>query len=274
MNLLDKLKRVEIRLSSAIEDATRSALKAAPVEPLEIIHAILARIAEEVQPAGRGTHVFPFNVIVVSIAARSAVDRARIAAVLESEPPLTERIADSLRTNGCDPSVIRSTVGYVTAAGAEWTNERWHIDFDRVDSSPLDAPLPATTAATQARLELTIVRGAGAPAKASFAQSRIDLGRCAEVLDGSNRLIRTNHVAFADQADPLNRTVSRRHAHIEFDATSGDYRLHDDRSTLGTSVVRAGRSIAIPAGARGIRLNDGDEILLGEARLKVTFVSA
>ena len=47
------------------------------------------------------------------------------------------------------------------------------------------------------------------------------------------------------------------------------YRLCDDRSAHGTSVQRNGTTIAVPAGPRGVRLQSGDEIALGEARLLV-----
>jgi hypothetical protein len=34
--------------------------------------------------------------------------------------------------------------------------------------------------------------------------------------------------------------------------------------------VRAGRTIEVPRGARGLLLRDGDEVVLGQARLRVT----
>ena len=67
----------------------------------------------------------------------------------------------------------------------------------------------------------------------------------------------------------MNHSVSRRHAHIVFDAALREYRLHDDGSAQGTSVLRNGHAIQVPSGTRGIRLRSHDEILLGEARLKV-----
>jgi pSer/pThr/pTyr-binding forkhead associated (FHA) protein len=103
----------------------------------------------------------------------------------------------------------------------------------------------------------------------SFAGGRIDIGRRAEVLDSRQRLIRRNHIAFLEQDADAYRTVSRRHAHIAFVASSSEYRLRDDGSARGTAVLRDGRTIRVPEGSRGIRLQSGDEIALGEARLKV-----
>jgi len=103
----------------------------------------------------------------------------------------------------------------------------------------------------------------------TFTGGRIDIGRRAEVLDQQQRLIRRNHIAFVEGDADANRTVSRRHAHIAFIPTSREYRLRDDGSARGTAVLRNGRTIRVPEGARGIRLESGDEIALGEARLKV-----
>ena len=104
-----------------------------------------------------------------------------------------------------------------------------------------------------------------------FRSGRIDIGRRAEIVDQKHRLIRTNQVAFSEEGADENRTVSRRHAHIEFLEPEGSYRIWDDRSTHGTNIVRGGKTIRVPAGAKGTRLEAGDEIALGHARLKVSF---
>ena len=80
-------------------------------------------------------------------------------------------------------------------------------------------------------------------------------------------------MAFIDAGVEVNAGVSRRHAHIAFDAASGEHRLCDDRSEHGTGILRRGRLIDVPAGARGIRIQPGDVIVLGEARVRVTTAS-
>ena len=87
------------------------------------------------------------------------------------------------------------------------------------------------------------------------------------MIDQRQRLIRTNQIAFLEDGGVENQSVSRRHAHVEFG--DGGYRIWDDRSSHGTSVVRGGRTIKVAAGARGTRLMPGDEIVLGHARLRV-----
>jgi pSer/pThr/pTyr-binding forkhead associated (FHA) protein len=104
------------------------------------------------------------------------------------------------------------------------------------------------------------------------APTRIDIGRRADVRDSRHRIIRTNHVAFLEASSDVNQTVSRRHAHISYEPVTRCFRLHDDGSQHGTGVVRHGRTLAVPRGARGVRLESGDEIVLGDARVRVRFV--
>jgi pSer/pThr/pTyr-binding forkhead associated (FHA) protein len=119
-------------------------------------------------------------------------------------------------------------------------------------------------------ITLAVTNGLADKPDYTLTLDRINVGRCAEVRDSRNRLLRTNHVAFSDGAGPINETVSRAHAHIDC-GESGEYRLFDDRSSHGTSIVRIGRTISVPAGSRGVRLQSGDEVVLGEARLRVKF---
>jgi pSer/pThr/pTyr-binding forkhead associated (FHA) protein len=97
----------------------------------------------------------------------------------------------------------------------------------------------------------------------------VAIGRGADVRDSRNQLLRVNHVAFTESEQEINRTVSRRHARIELDEATGRPRLVDDNSAQGTSVIRGGRGIAVPRGSRGLGLKSDDEIVLGQARIKV-----
>jgi pSer/pThr/pTyr-binding forkhead associated (FHA) protein len=78
-------------------------------------------------------------------------------------------------------------------------------------------------------------------------------------------------VAFLERSGDANQTVSRRHAHIAYEPAGRCFRLHDDGSEHGTGVVRLGRTVAVPRGTRGVRLESGDEIVLGDARVRVRF---
>jgi hypothetical protein len=82
---------------------------------------------------------------------------------------------------------------------------------------------------------------------------------------------RRNDLAFVEDSEE-NRSVSREHAHIDRDATTGEYRLFNDRwyergADCGTRIVRDGVSIEVHRDTRGRRLERGDEIHLGRAVL-------
>jgi len=265
MDFLRKARKLESTLARTLDRAAQGWANSGPREPLEILHAVIDSIEERVEPAGRGRHVFPFNKIKLSVVAESRDARARFAAVLDKNPPLQARIEKRLRDAGCDPADVRVTTVYVARPEPHWTRPEFHIVFDRVVHQE---------AATEERgpapgLKLTIVQGLAEKPTYTFALPRINLGRCVEVRDSLNRLIRTNHVAFVDGEHLSNHSVSRRHAHIEYAEALRQYRISDDRSAHGTALVRNGRTIPVPAGSRGVRLRSGDEIIVGEARARI-----
>ena len=276
MNILAKARELEAKLARTVDRAAARVTPDGPREPLEIAHAVVEAVEREVQPAGRGRHLFPFNRIQVSVVAPSKQARARFEATFAMEPTLTQRIHTRLETAGCAPTGLGVRVEYVDAAGNGWTASDVHVDFDRVDE-PLPEPVAAAELATAPApveepppaVEIEIAAGEAEQQTYSFQFARIDFGRCTHVRDSRNQLVRTNHVAFADTDIALNRTVSRRHAHLEYAPAEKAYRVYDDGSEQGTAVSRGGRTIVVPPGARGVRLQPGDEILLGNARLRV-----
>jgi hypothetical protein len=268
MDLLGKARRLESTIARRFDRAARDAVGAVAREPLEIVHLVVEAVEHEIQPGGRGKRVFPFNSITLSVLAPSREERARFEAVLAGEPVLRDRIVERLRSKSCPIDDLTVDVAYVPKAPKDWRHPQFTLAFARVARAPAkDAPRDAAFA----RIDLTVVRGTAERKTYSFAAKRIDLGRCVEVRDTRNRLIRTNQVAFVEGSGDVNQSVSRRHAHIAHEATSGGYRLRDDGSARGTSVVRNGSTLAVPAGSLGIRLRTGDEIVLGEARLRIRF---
>jgi FHA domain len=264
MDILAKARQLESRLARTVDRAAQQWSKSGPRGPLEVLHAILEAVEERIEPAGRGMHVFPFNKIKATIVAVSPDARARFSGVLDGPPTLQERIGRKLLDAGCDVSSLQVRVAYVAHADPAWTSPEFHVDFNRGAAQELPtAPAPAAH-----EIKLTVSNGSADKPAYALTLDRINLGRCAEVRDSRNRLLRTNHVVFTDAAGAINETVSRAHAHIDC-AANGEHRLFDDRSAHGTSIVRNGKAIHVPAGSRGVRLQSGDEIVLGEARLRV-----
>ena len=81
------------------------------------------------------------------------------------------------------------------------------------------------------------------------------------MLDDRRRPVRRNDVVLD------HGTVSRAHAHLEL--IDGEFRLFDDGSSYGTSVLHEGALSEAPRpGTRGLRLWPGDEIYFGQVRVQ------
>ena len=259
---------MESTIARRLDRAARDAVGAVAREPLEIVHLVVEAVEHEIQPGGRGTRVFPFNSVTLTVLAPSREARARFEAVLAGELPLRDRIVEHLRSKSCAIDDLTLDVAYVAKAPKDWRHPQFTLAFARVARAPAkETPREAAFS----RIDLTVVRGTAERKTYSFTAKRIDLGRCAEVRDTRNRLIRTNQVAFVEGSGEVNQSVSRRHAHLAYEPASGGYRLRDDGSAHGTSVIRNGSTVAVPPGSLGIRLRTGDELVLGEARLRIRF---
>jgi len=271
MDLLRKARDLEAKLAGTLDRTVGGLVRSGAREPLEIVHEIVEAAQREVQSSGRGRRVFPFNAVTVTILAPSRDVRARFEAVLSDGLGLHERIVARLGSAGCsvDGADLDVTVNYDSRPRRNWRHQEFDIEFDRLEKR--ERP-PARASAALPRFELTVLNGTtDRRTYALTASPRIDIGRCAEVRDSRHRLIRTNHIAFLERSGEVNHSVSRRHAHISYEAVSRCFRLHDDGSEHGTSIVRQGRSLPVPRGSRGVRLESGDEIVLGDARVRVKF---
>jgi hypothetical protein len=268
MDILGKARRLESKITARLDRAAKEFAGSGAREPLEIVHAILDIVEREIQPGSRGTRVFPFNRIAIAVLAPSREARGRLEAVFAGDPPLPARIVERLQSGGCPTADIVVSIDYVARGQKHWRAREFDVAFGRVAEPVVGQP---AVEATPARIELSVARGVAERRSYSFLAHRIDLGRCAEVRDSRNRLVRTNHVAFTEGSGEINQSVSRQHAHIAYEPRTGDFRLRDDGSGHGTGIVRDGRTVDVPRGSRGVRLQSGDEIVLGEARLRVRF---
>jgi hypothetical protein len=270
MNITGKARQLERTLTRSVEAAIGELVGREEATPLEIVHGVLDRAEQQVIEMGRGRRVFPFNRVTLQIAGARAKDaKARVEAVLAGPPSVGDRLQERLRHAGCTaPPPVTVRAVFVAAPASGWGNSRFNVVFDRVAEAPSGPPsLPAPAVAP--RLRLTVIKGRAAQRVYVFSGGRIDIGRQVEVVDRHQRVLRTNHVAFSEEAADENLSISRRHAHITFEDGDGAYRIWDDRSARGTSIVRGGRTVRVPASARGTRLLAGDEIVLGRARLRV-----
>lgn len=271
MDIVGHARKLERRIARSLDAAVGEFVGAAPPEALEIIYQVLDRAEQEIQHTGRGRRAFPYHRVklLVVIPAKDRQARARFDTVVQGPPSLRERIAGRLESAGVPKLSPAVDVEYVGKAPAGWSNPRFDLEFIR-EAQPGPVEVPRSVPA----LKLTVLSGKASHRTYSFTGGRIDLGRRADVLDAKQRLVRTNHVAFAEDGPAANSSVSRRHAHILYETAARQYRLLDDRSAHGTGIVRRGKTIAVHPGPRGVRLEDGDEILLGQAKLRVSIVDA
>lgn len=262
-NLLPGTRALESRLAAAFEKAAHTVIGPGDAQPLELVEQASDEIARHVHPAGRGRHAFPFNNVSITFAAPTPEQEARFDAICAGPPTLHERVLRRLTSAGCGTADVDVNLSFAVAPDPAWTRPEFHIALARLDPASRAPRGPAL------RVELIITHGAADRGAYSFTTLPIAIGRGAEVRDSRHQLLRINHVAFTEGGDEVTRSVSRRHARIELDQATRRPRLIDDNSAQGTSVIRGGRGIAVPRGSRGLGLQSGDEIVLGQARMRV-----
>ena len=264
--VIDRARRLEAFIASSVEaTASRMTGSPGPRQPLEIVHAVVDAVARDIQPIGRGHNSFPFTTVRITLLAPTARARARLAAVVDGVEPLRDRIAARLGAAGCHDATPDVVVSYATRPRPDWANADFDVQLLRIDRA-------AESGAPPVRLDLKVIEGTAMRDRHSFAGGSIAIGRGTDIADRGGRLLRLNQVAFDEAADDISGTVSRLHAHIDYDTESRRYRLFDDGSAQGTSVVREGRGYSVLRGGPGLVLRSGDEIVLGRARLRVTIV--
>jgi hypothetical protein len=271
MKILDKAAKLEKALLDRLGRRTDIAR-----HPLELYRAILDDIEGATEPGARGARIFPYNAITVLVPTADAHHRATAEAVFNEPPSFVERVRTLLRNAGCtDVGELVAAIKLVDGTAPDWAGREYDIEFRR--QSPPRQPKRGAKdkASDEHELQLSVLAGVAAKSRYSFKVARINLGRLADVADRQQRIVRQNQVAFVDSDDEISQSVSRGHAHIRFDTHTGDAMIHDDGSTHGTRVVRAGRTINVPhGGSRGLKLREGDEVLLGQARVRVEFRTA
>ena len=263
-DLLGTARKLESALAARVEGVSRRVTGSSASErhPLELVLAVVDAVEQEIQPAGRGQRGLPFNHIDLQLAASSAKAKAHLELACEGPPSLQARIMERLDAAGCAVKPLAIDIAFTADAAPDWSHAGFDVQYTRIAVVPTPPLQPA-------RLELTVTHGTAERTVYVFDSAPIALGRGDEVRDDLQRLLRTNQVAFTEGAGEINQSVSRRHARIEHDAAPDAYRLYDDGSAQGTSVIRRGRGFPVPRGTKGLRLQSGDEIVLGQARLRV-----
>lgn len=261
------------RIEKSLDHRLRSIFAGGRDEPgareaIELYRDALDQIASRSTVGKRGDRVFPFNLITIELLA-SGAERKAVLETLFDPGQLGDDVRATLEEDRITPPQdLTVAVRYSEDALVEM-----RIVCERSEKPASAAPRPtlppAVAPAAIAPARLLTVTGVSSAAELILDHPRVNLGREAEVVDTMGRAIRRNELSFPEDAHEANPSVSRSHAHIAFDGRSGQWRIFDDGSSLGTVLFREGRRIDVPAHAsRGVALRPGDEIYLGQVRLR------
>ncbi len=236
----------------------------ADAAPLEIAQAVLDAVERHVQPVGRGRRIFPYRTLRVTVRA----DEARHAALETALADMAVRVRERLAEVRCEPpGELDVVLCCVVDAPASWSpGQVFALEYvpARVSHEGRARAVPCPV------LTVTVVTGTAAHPEFSFTGPVVAIGRSTDPTDETGR-VRRNRLAFDDVVDGVNETVGRAHARLRFDPDTAAYRIFDEGSRNGTSVVRDGEVIAVHAhDPRGVRIRSGDEVRVGRAVLRIT----
>lgn len=259
---MSRVQKLEQRIDQKLRQLLRSSSPDQAREPIESYRAVLAEVISRVDALPRGKRAFVYSLVRVRVLLLDPARRRSYELVFTEADPLTRDIKTYFDENKVEYS------------------PRFEIQVELVGSLPPDVsergfdiaysndPAPAT-APEAVSIRLTMLAGNAEKNEYEFAKPRINIGRLAEVRDSDMRMVRRNDIALKDDSTTENTTVSRTHAHLEYDPDARRFRLFDDGSARGTTVIRDGSVLTVPRGnSKGVLLQSGDEILLAMVRLR------
>jgi len=231
-------------------------------ELLEVRREILEDVRSRMQPKGAGKNVFPHNFIGIQVAVQDELERVFCEGAFAGKDGLEQDIREMFVEAGCAlPRGFQVKVELVDDAGLAWAEQPFRIEY----SSGKAAAVKSRGSGERPAAKVIVTAGNGALPECEITTDRFYLGRLAEVVGEREGLRRRNDLAFAE----TETTVSREHACIRYDREAGAYKIFDTHSQRGTFVLRGGRRIDVPrGGAAGVELKSGDEIHLGNARVR------
>ena len=162
--------------------------------------------------------------------------------------------------------------------------EDWTFDFEFVEQAPdeaikatqIDAALyistkkkPRIYTDTTAYIKVLVGETEKEVYELAPTMGKITIGREKQV-QTVNGFYRENIIAFTGTANESNRSVSRQHAHIEWDTERGAYYLYADEGGIppyNKMKVKAedGIPVKLQTIEIGHRLQEGDQIILGDS---------
>lgn len=259
---MSRIHDLERRIDEKLRGLLSTASPDQKRELLEIHRAVLDDVAAHVDTFRRGKQTFAYSHLEVQILLPDPALRRSYELIFIEADALSRNIRLRLEDQRVElPTHFVVQVELVPELPSDVTARGFDVRYGSI-------PTPEPSEEVM-EVRFTVIAGTAQHQEVCVKKKRIYLGRLAEVVDANQRLTRQNDVAFRDDGPAPNPSVSRAHAHLEFDAEKAVFRLFDDRSAQGTAVIRDGSVIPVPQGpSKGVSLRNGDEIVLGQARLR------
>ncbi len=259
---MSRLHDLERRIDETLRGMLRSSSPDQKRELLEIHRGLIENVTAHVDTLRRGKQVFPYARLEVRILLPDPALRRSYELIFVEADALSRDIRLRLEDQRVElPPHLAVQVELVPELPPDVAARGFDVHYGSIPAPQLSGEVM--------EVRLSVITGSAEQQELCLKKKRINLGRLVEVIDADGRLTRKNDVAFLDDAPAPNPSVSRAHAHIEFDPEKAVFRLFDDRSAHGTTVLRDGSVIPVPQGpSKGVALRHGDEIALGQARLR------
>lgn len=253
MSFFERLERAIEKLIGGGRDRHR--------EPLEISRSIINELEAKITPLGGGRRVFPYTRLTVHLYAGDAERRSIYEVAFVNERRLERSIRDYLRAPKCEtPAGLLINVQIEETSKADLIARGYALEYG--SSAPEQEPDPIIKSPV-----LVVVQGIAQTSEYPIVKKRTNIGRQAEVHDTDGRPFRRNDLAFLNDNNEVNQTVSKVQAHIEHNSQTGEYRLYDDESAFGTLIIREDGQRFEVTKRLGCVLRPGDEIYFGQARV-------
>jgi hypothetical protein len=262
---MSRIQKLERHIDQKLRNALRSSSPDQPREPIEVRRAAVEEVISRIDALPRGRLYFGYSLVKVRILVQNP-DRRRTYELLFLEgDPLTREIRSRFEEHKVEsPARFKVDVELVDSLPSDVSDRGFDVSYSNAPGAPLAQDAPS--------IQLTVMVGNADKADYRFTRRRINIGRLAEVLDSENRIVRRNDLSLKDDASAENASVSRAHAHIEFDPDASRFRVFDDGSSHGTTVIRDGGVIPVPRGtSKGTVLQSGDDIIVGKAHIRFAY---
>jgi hypothetical protein len=263
------LRRIEKTLDQRLRAAFGGGRENAR-EAIELYREVLEEVSRRTTPGIRGTPIFPFNRIRIALKAEHAERKATLDAIFAPGQLANDVLTCLKESCATAPADLAVEIRFNAEQGDEINLAFERVDEPVIATEPVDTP-PAITFPARIPIRLITVAGISSCPEFELEGTSVYIGRGFDVIDAAGRTVRRNNLFFTEEDTPavgvaINASVSRAHAHLLLDPSSGGWRIYDDGSSFGSSVFRHGRRIDVPAHAvRGVGLQPGDEIWLGNA---------